>query len=91
MVTAETSRRLLNVFIKSFGRFVLRSPLDPSDCLVTLADDIEHDTTDRLSELGVPTMIVAGDEHPFFPEALLRETAETIPGAELRVHRGVGA
>jgi pimeloyl-ACP methyl ester carboxylesterase len=32
----------------------------------------------------------AGSEDPFFPEALLRETAERIPGAELRVYEGVG-
>jgi pimeloyl-ACP methyl ester carboxylesterase len=32
----------------------------------------------------------AGSEDPIFPEALLRETAERIPGAELRVYEGVG-
>jgi pimeloyl-ACP methyl ester carboxylesterase len=47
-------------------------------------------TTDRLSEICAPTLIIGGSEDPFFPESLLRETAGKIPGAELRVDEGVG-
>jgi pimeloyl-ACP methyl ester carboxylesterase len=63
---------------------------DASDFLTTLEADLEHDTTDRLHEVSAPTLVIGGAEDPFFSESLLRETAEKIPDAELRVYEGVG-
>ncbi len=37
-----------------------------------------------------PTLIIGGSKDPFFSESLLRETAQKIPGATLRVYEGVG-
>ena len=34
--------------------------------------------------LSAPTLLIGGSEDPFFPPALVRETAEKITGAELR-------
>jgi pimeloyl-ACP methyl ester carboxylesterase len=89
-VTRETNKRLARTFMALFGRFVLGTPSDPSDFLTTLEADLGHDTTGRLSEISAPSLIIGGSEDPFFSEALLRETAGKIPGAELRVHEGVG-
>jgi pimeloyl-ACP methyl ester carboxylesterase len=89
-VSSETNKRLARAFMAVFGRFVLRVPSDPSDFLTTLEADLDHDTTDRLPELSVPTLIIGGSDDHFFSEALLSETAGKIPGAELRVYEGVG-
>lgn len=89
-VTSETNKRLARAFMRVLGRFVLGTPSDPSDFLTTLEADLGHDTTDLLHEISIPTLVIGGDEDPFFPEPLLRETAGRIPGAELRVYEGVG-
>jgi len=76
--------------MKVFGRIVLGAPSDPSDFLTTLEADLGHDTTGRLAEISAPTLILGGSEDPFYSEGLLRETAEGIPNAILRVYEGVG-
>ena len=89
-VTSESNKRLARAFMAVFGRLVLGTPSDPSDFLTTLEADLGHDTTDLLPELSAPTLLIGGDEDPFFSESLLRETAGKIPDAELRVYEGVG-
>ena len=89
-VTGETNKRLARTFMKVFGRFVLGAPDDPSDFLTTLEADLGHDTTDRLPGISAPTLVVGGNEDPFYSESILRETAEGIPDATLRVYEGVG-
>jgi pimeloyl-ACP methyl ester carboxylesterase len=89
-VSGEKNKRLARAFMKVFGRFVLRVPSDPQDFLTTLEADLNHDTTGRLGEISAPTLIIGGSDDPFFSESLLRETAEKIPDATLRVYEGVG-
>jgi pimeloyl-ACP methyl ester carboxylesterase len=89
-VTSEANKRLARALMTVLGRFVLGTPSDPSDFLTTLEADLGHDTTDRLAELRVLTLVIGGSEDPFFPANLLRETAGKIPDAELRVYAGVG-
>ena len=91
VVTARaTSRLLAGAFVGIFGRFMLGKSYDPSDFLATLEAVLGHDTTERLPGLAAPTLVIGGSEDPFFPPALLRETAAAIPGAGLRVYGGVG-
>jgi pimeloyl-ACP methyl ester carboxylesterase len=89
-VTGETNKRLARAFMKVFGGFVIGTPKNPSDFLTTLEADLHHDTTERLTEISTPTLIIGGSEDPFFSVELLRETAERIPEATLRVYEGVG-
>jgi pimeloyl-ACP methyl ester carboxylesterase len=89
-VTSEANKRLARAFMKVFGGLVLRVPSDTSDFLTTLEADLAHDTAGRLGEISVPTLIIGGTEDPFFSEGLLRETAEKIPEATLRLYEGVG-
>ena len=89
-MTSETNKRLARAFMKVFGRFVIGTPRDPSDFLTTLEADLNHDTTGRLDEISAPTLIIGGSEDPFFSESILRETAEKVPDATLRVYDGVG-
>jgi pimeloyl-ACP methyl ester carboxylesterase len=89
-VSGETNKRLARAFVRVFGRLVLKVPSDPQDFLTTLEADLKHDTTGRLGEISTPSLIIGGSEDPFFSESLLRETAEKIPDATLRVYAGVG-
>jgi 3-oxoadipate enol-lactonase len=41
----------------------------------------EHDTTARLGEIAVPTLVVAGEEDILIPVALTKRLQEGIPGA----------
>jgi pimeloyl-ACP methyl ester carboxylesterase len=89
-VSDETNKRLARAFMKVFGRLVLKVPSDPQDFLTTLEADLGHDTSGRLGEISAPSLIIGGSEDPFFSEDLLRETAEKIPDATLRLYEGVG-
>jgi pimeloyl-ACP methyl ester carboxylesterase len=89
-VSGETNKRLARAFIKVFGRFVLKVPSDPQDFLTTLEADLGYDTTERLGEISAPTLIIGGSEDPFYSEGILRETADKVPEATLRVYEGVG-
>jgi pimeloyl-ACP methyl ester carboxylesterase len=89
-VTGERNKRLARAFMKVLGRFVIGTPENPSDFLVTLEADLNHDTTERLNGIYAPTLIIGGSEDPFFSESLLRETAEKIPDATLHIYEGVG-
>jgi pimeloyl-ACP methyl ester carboxylesterase len=89
-VSSETNKRLARAFMAVFGRFVLKVPSDPSDFLTTLEADLDHDTTGRLGGICAPTLVIGGTEDPFYSEGLLRETAEKIPDATLRIYDGVG-
>jgi pimeloyl-ACP methyl ester carboxylesterase len=73
-----------------FGGLLLGKPTDPTDLLVTYAASNEHDFSGRLSEIKAPTLVVAGDQDPFYPKTFIRETAEGIPNAELVLYEGVG-
>lgn len=70
-------------FILSVGRFVLPTPADPDDVRVSLEAIREFDLTDRLGEVGSPTLVFGGTADPYFPEPILEETAAGIPDAEL--------
>jgi pimeloyl-ACP methyl ester carboxylesterase len=89
-VSGETNKRLARAFMKVLGRFVIGTPENPSDFLVTLEADLNHDTTGRLGEIRAPTLLIGGSEDPFFSEDLLRQAAEKIPDATLHVYEGVG-
>jgi pimeloyl-ACP methyl ester carboxylesterase len=89
-VSSETNKRLARAFIRVFGNLVFRVPSDPQDFLTTLDADLSHDTTGQLGGISAPTLVVGGNEDPFYSEDLLRETAEKIPDATLCLYEGVG-
>jgi pimeloyl-ACP methyl ester carboxylesterase len=43
------------------------------------------DITERLAELGMPTLLLSPDGSPFIPAAVMLDMAARIPGAELKV------
>ncbi len=46
--------------------------------------------TSYLSQIGVPTLVVVGEEDPISPVAEMRQIAEAIPGAQFAVVPGAG-
>jgi pimeloyl-ACP methyl ester carboxylesterase len=65
-------------------------PKDPSDMVITIEAEDRHNFKNRLSEITAPTLVIAGDNDPFYSETLFRETAEGIPNARLILYRGMG-
>jgi 3-oxoadipate enol-lactonase len=49
-----------------------------------------HDTSQRLGEISVPTLVVHGTEDQMIPVANARHIADRIPGARLEIMEGVG-
>ena len=72
------------------GAMLLRTPEDPSDLVVTIEAEDQHDFKDRLTEISAPTLVIAGDADPYYSETLFRETAEGIPDARLIIYEGMG-
>ena len=61
---------------------------DPSDGLVEVEAEINHDfTSKQLAKIKVPTLVIGGAEDKFY---LNRETAEGIPNAKLILYEGFG-
>ena len=46
---------------------------------------LDHDTTERLSEIAAPTLVLAGGRDPTARPPLCRAVAELIPGARFEV------
>ena len=46
---------------------------------------LDHDTSDRLAQIGAPTLVLAGGLDPTSRPELCRAVAELIPGARFEV------
>lgn len=64
------------------------SRVDPGLFVRLLSSAAEHDATDHLPEVQVPTLIVAGDRDSFTPMRLSVKMHEAIRGSELLVLPG---
>ncbi|HTP11867.1 MAG TPA: alpha/beta hydrolase [Anaerolineae bacterium] len=78
------------VWIASLVAGKFGAPDGPSDVVVTIEAEDKHNFKDRLAQITVPTLVIAGDKDPFYSEALFRETAEGIPNARLILYPGMG-
>jgi pimeloyl-ACP methyl ester carboxylesterase len=63
---------------------------DPSDMLVTVAAEDSFDACSQLHRITAPILLVAGARDRYYSPELLRQTAERIPGARLRLYPGKG-
>lgn len=71
-------------------RFLNMRPDDPSDLIITIEAEDEHDFKDCLAEICVPTLVIAGADDPFYSAELFSETAAGIPNAKLILYSGKG-
>jgi pimeloyl-ACP methyl ester carboxylesterase len=53
--------------------------------------DLAHDTAGRLSRIGVPTLVIAGEQDLLTPPWQGRKVADAIPGAEFHLITGPGS
>jgi pimeloyl-ACP methyl ester carboxylesterase len=72
----------------SVGRFTLPKPAVPSDAWISLEALLDYDGRRSVGGIRAPTLVIGGENDPFFPPAILEETAESIPNAELHVVSG---
>ena len=72
------------------GGMMFGAPQDPSDLVVTVEAEDTHNFKNRLSQITAPTLVVAGENDPFYSERLFRETAEGIPNAKLILYKRMG-
>jgi pimeloyl-ACP methyl ester carboxylesterase len=68
----------------------LGAPKDPNDLVVTVEAEDKHDFKSRLGEITAPTLVIAGDQDPFYTLELFRDTAAGIPNARLIIYEGMG-
>jgi non-heme chloroperoxidase len=68
----------------------MKEPDDASDYIATIEADLGHDATDALSRIAAAILVIAGSRDFFFPDPIVRATAEQIPQATLRLYDGVG-
>jgi pimeloyl-ACP methyl ester carboxylesterase len=72
-----------------FSEWLERS-IDPADMLATIHAECGFDVTDRLGEIRVPTLIIAGEKDRAFSPEQFRVTARGIPGAKLVLYPNRG-
>ncbi len=83
-------RTLYGSLVRLVSERLLPRPANPSDYVVSMEACLDHDAADRLGAVRAPTLVVGGTQDELFPEALLRRTAELIPGAALRLIEDTG-
>lgn len=83
-------KHLFKFLMWLFGPLVSSKPTNPSDLLVEAKAECKHDSKNQLAKINVPTLVIAGDNDFYFPEALYRETAARIPTAKIILYEGVG-
>jgi pimeloyl-ACP methyl ester carboxylesterase len=82
--------RLGGGLVRLLGRRMVREPDDAWDYLATLDAGLAHDATEALAQVSAPTLVTGGTRDFFYPEPILRGTAQRIPDATLRLYDGVG-
>jgi pimeloyl-ACP methyl ester carboxylesterase len=65
-------------------------PKNPSDLVVTIEAEDQHNFREYLTRIMAPTLVVAGDQDPFYTATLCRETATGIPNARLILYPRMG-
>jgi pimeloyl-ACP methyl ester carboxylesterase len=75
-----------------FGSLTGKAPTstDAADFIASVDADLAYNTMTELPQLDLPAMVIGGTDDPFFPESVLRETANAIPRAELRIYPETG-
>ncbi|XVH31503.1 alpha/beta fold hydrolase [Haloferacaceae archaeon DSL9] len=89
-VTYTGFRKTLYPLALSAAGPLRRPPAVGGDVVVSCAACLDHDATDELDRISAPTLVIGGREDPFFPPALLRETATAIPRGTHQLLAGVG-
>jgi pimeloyl-ACP methyl ester carboxylesterase len=86
----KIKKAFLKFFMGYVAPLVWSTPDNPSDLVVEGKAEMAHNSKNRLSEIKVPTLVIAGDQDYYCPAERLRETADGIPNAKLILYEGKG-
>jgi pimeloyl-ACP methyl ester carboxylesterase len=76
--------------IETLIEIIEENPVDPIAYTHQMEAANGHDTYDRLPEIRIPTLVIAGDVDRLIPVENSRIIASRIPGAELAMLEGKG-
>jgi pimeloyl-ACP methyl ester carboxylesterase len=79
----STPEWVTRLMMRLFGKMLLGTPRSGSDFAIVLDSDIHLDVVDKLPLIRKPTLVIGGENDPFYGAENIRETARLIPGAEL--------
>jgi pimeloyl-ACP methyl ester carboxylesterase len=65
-------------------------PHDAFDLCITVDAEDRFNFKSKLADIKAPTLLVAGENDPFYTPALFKETAAGIPGAKLILYPNMG-
>ena len=78
-------------FIALFGGAIFGKPKEhPDDAAIMIEAEDRHAFKERLHEITMPTLLVAGDKDPFYTPELFRETADGIPNCAFVLYENMG-
>jgi 3-oxoadipate enol-lactonase len=93
MRTPDTVRRLLGSRARKEAFDELADSLSrmrEESYRKTLVASVAQDRDAPIEKIGVPTLVIAGDQDKVYPQSIARELARRIPGAELVMMKGAG-
>lgn len=79
----STPEWITRLMMRLFGRLLLGTPKSGSDFAIVLDSDINLNVVDKLPTIHQPTLVIGGENDPFYGADNIRETARLIPNAEL--------
>lgn len=86
----STPEWLTRLLMRLFGKALLGSPKSGSDFAIVLDSDINLDVKDKLPAIRQTTLVIGGENDPFYGAENIRETAVLIPNAKLCLLKGGG-
>jgi len=79
----STPEWVTRLMMRLFGRMLLGKPKSGLDFAIVLDSDINLDVVDELPSINRPTLVIGGQNDPFYGSEVIAETARLIPNAEL--------
>ena len=86
----STPEWVTRLMMRFFGRMLLGAPKRGTDFAIVLDSDINLDVVDKLPFIQQPTLVIGGENDPFYGAENILETARLIPNAELCLLKGGG-
>jgi pimeloyl-ACP methyl ester carboxylesterase len=86
----STPEWITRLMMRLFGKALLGTPKSGSDFAIVLDSDIHLDVVHKLPLIRQPTLVIGGENDPFYGADNIRETARLIPNAELCLLRNGG-
>ncbi|RQG95939.1 alpha/beta fold hydrolase [Natrarchaeobius chitinivorans] len=80
-------RRFYPFLSGTVGRLRPPTPAFGSDVVVSIDAILAYDGSDRLEGIDPRTLVIGGDDDPFYPEEILRETHAGLSDAQLAMFR----